>query len=173
MIKGATISECGKYRYKLWRAEKKHPDRICMFIMLNPSTADGDMDDPTIRRCMAFASSWGYDAILVGNVLPYRATDPGDLFIAMNSGVESNYLKNLDYIMEMIDMAKIVVCAWGNGVNDLFPTSPNSFFELVAVGEYQSKMRYLDLTINGIPKHPLYLKGDLKPQPFNFENGKD
>ncbi len=84
--KGATLSACGRYRYRLWREWRLHPKpalwdmwtdaagqpivdgageqlgepKACIFIMLNPSTADGDQDDPTIRRCVGFAKAWGF-----------------------------------------------------------------------------------------------------------------
>ncbi len=56
---GAIFSECKKYRYLLWRIwDRSKP--LVMFIGLNPSIADGETDDPTIRRCKAFVRSWGY-----------------------------------------------------------------------------------------------------------------
>lgn len=50
---GATLSGCGLYRYHLWRRWDTGPS--VMWIMLNPSTADADEDDPTIRRCVGYA----------------------------------------------------------------------------------------------------------------------
>ncbi|WP_417651456.1 DUF1643 domain-containing protein, partial [Acinetobacter baumannii] len=56
--KGAIISDCNKYRYSLWRIwDKEKP--IFTFVGLNPSTADREQDDRTIRRCINFAKSWG------------------------------------------------------------------------------------------------------------------
>ena len=76
MERGADISPCGRYRYSLWR--KWGPGATCMFVGLNPSTADETADDPTIRRCMAFARDWGYGALCMANLFAYRATDPAD-----------------------------------------------------------------------------------------------
>lgn len=96
MIKSAIISECGKYRYSLSRIWDENKANV-LFIMLNPSTADGDVDDPTIRRCIGFAKSWGYGGIYVGNLFAYRATDPKELLKVENPiGFE-----NIHHLMDM------------------------------------------------------------------------
>jgi hypothetical protein len=61
----AIISDCGQYRYQLTRqAKAPYPIKApALFLMLNPSTADAAIDDPTIRRCRTFAESWGCDGI--------------------------------------------------------------------------------------------------------------
>ena len=55
---GAEISDCGKYRWKLWRIWDDSKPKI-LWIMHNPSTADAEKDDPTIRRIINFSKSWG------------------------------------------------------------------------------------------------------------------
>ena len=77
--KDAVLSECKKYRYMLRRVwDRTKP--ACLFIGLNPSTADATVDDPTIRRCVGFADSWGYGELVVGNLYAFRATKPKDMF---------------------------------------------------------------------------------------------
>ena len=68
---GAVISECGTYRYRLHRGE----GRTLMFLMVNPSTADAEQDDATIRKCLGFAERNGFGRIVVGNLFAYRAKD--------------------------------------------------------------------------------------------------
>ena len=71
----AFISPCERYRHALGR----HWDNdkgFVLFIMLNPSTADAQQDDPTIRRCMDFAKRWGFGGIEACNLFDWRATDP-------------------------------------------------------------------------------------------------
>ena len=78
MIKSAEISPCGLYRYSLTRKWEAWKGTV-NFIMLNPSTADAQEDDPTIRRCIGFAKAWGYGGIVVTNLFAYRATNPKEL----------------------------------------------------------------------------------------------
>lgn len=149
MDKGAIISPCGKYRYQLWRIwDDSKP--ICMFVMHNPSTADGNMDDPTIRRCIGFAASWGYGGIYIGNLSPYRATNPKDMI-----GLDFLVLcpmDNMFHINEMVKKCSLHVFAYGNPItDDLKP-------EL-----WDTHWHYLSLTKDGNPGHPLYLRKDLKP----------
>ena len=76
--KGAIISDCNKYRYSLWRIwDKEKP--IFTFVGLNPSTADHEQDDRTIRRCINFAKSWGGGGIYMANLFAYRATEPQEM----------------------------------------------------------------------------------------------
>ena len=75
----ATFSHCRKYRYTLWRnwaGLMPTGKGYAMFVGLNPSTADETNDDPTIRRCIAFAKAWGYDALCMTNIFAFRATNP-------------------------------------------------------------------------------------------------
>lgn len=75
MIRSAVFSPCGTYRYELRRTwESSLP--ILVTIGLNPSTADGYGDDPTIRKEIGFASRWGYGGIVKVNMFAFRSTDP-------------------------------------------------------------------------------------------------
>jgi len=75
---GAVFSPCDRYRYVLWRTWKPHIPSV-VFIGLNPSTADAQRNDPTIRRCIGFAQTWGYGGIIIANLFSYRATQPNTL----------------------------------------------------------------------------------------------
>ena len=75
--RNAVISACGRYRYLLTRRVGPGT-RAVTFIMLNPSTADATRDDPTIRRCIGFARSWGIGGVDVVNLFAFRATEPRD-----------------------------------------------------------------------------------------------
>lgn len=76
--RGALLSEDGRYRYRLWRLwDELAP--VMTWVMLNPSTADAEVDDPTIRKCIGFAKQHHYGGIVVVNLFAYRATDPKEL----------------------------------------------------------------------------------------------
>ncbi|MFZ1704425.1 MAG: DUF1643 domain-containing protein [Saprospiraceae bacterium] len=154
--RSAVISSCGNYRYRLDRVWDKTLPKA-MFIMLNPSTADGEQDDATIRRCIGFAKSWGYGGLMVGNVFAFRSTKPEYLYEAHDPIGKFNQ----DHLNQMYMESAIVVCAWGNGklieniskvINDYNPLSG-----------FIGHLHYLELSKDGIPKHPLYLRKTLKP----------
>ncbi|HEX2136504.1 MAG TPA: DUF1643 domain-containing protein [Microvirga sp.] len=107
MQREALFSPCGAYRYRLARRWAEGP--MVAFIMLNPSTADGSIDDPTIRRCIGYAQTWGYGALAVGNLYALRATEPAELRRARDPTGPDN-----DRHLEgMTRAAARVVCAWG------------------------------------------------------------
>ena len=157
--KGAVVSEDGKYRYQLWRIwDDSKP--LVMFLMLNPSTADGEEDDPTIRRCIGYAKSWGCGGFYVGNLCSYRSTDPKTLL-----KVPDPIGANSKHIAEMVKKTALVVCAWGNSdiVKKLF-----SGMETMILDVLNAKAYYLELSKDGTPKHPLYLKKELEPTWWNY-----
>src|SRR5688572_12557148 len=78
---GARFSECGTYRYVLWRQWNEVNGDVA-FVGLNPSTADDEKDDPTIRRCIGFAKRWGYGGVVMLNLFAYRATRPDAMWAA-------------------------------------------------------------------------------------------
>jgi len=145
--KGAIISECGNYRYSLWRIWH-WAKPMMMFIMINPSKADASNDDPTIKRCIGFAKSWGYGGFYVGNLNAYRATDPKEL----KKVVDPVGPLNQNHLLEMSMKSDLIICAWGN---KLGPPSE----KIRALGE----LHYLSVNNDGTPGHPLFLKSDLKP----------
>ena len=75
---GAIFSGCRTYRYTLWRSWDRDKGDV-MFIGLNPSTADETLNDPTVRRCINYAKSWGYGGIYMANMFAFRATDPKEM----------------------------------------------------------------------------------------------
>jgi hypothetical protein len=150
MKKAAILSEDNLYRYQLSRIwDESKP--LILFIMLNPSTADADADDPTIRRVIRFATSWGYGGVYVANLYAFRSTDPK----ALKHADDPIGKENISYITHLIGMADKVVYAWGNNQKE-----PTWLSELVQTPYY------IDLSKNGIPKHPLYLKSDLCPKVY-------
>ena len=89
-LKRATISVCSKYRYELHRTWDEKKKKV-LFIMLNPSTADGMKDDLTTIRCMNFAKKWGYGGLMIGNIYPFRAKRPKHLRQWMKMRFKEDY----------------------------------------------------------------------------------
>ena len=151
MIKEAVLDRTGTYRYLLgrqWRSSTKGP---VLFIMLNPSTADADVDDPTIRRCISYGVSWGYGGIEVVNLFALRSTDPKRLTQVPDPiGPE-----NERYILEAAARASKIVAAWGvhGEIND------RGLDVLHLLKDYN--VYCLGVTKRQRPKHPLYLRKDL------------
>lgn len=157
--RGAVISDCGRYRYRLGRAwDDNLPGAT--FVMLNPSTADADIDDPTIRRCLRYARSWGCGSLLVVNLFAWRATDPADLATAADPVGPGND----DFIAGAATAAARtgapLVAAWGANA------TPERIAHVLALPG-MDRLTALALTKSGQPRHPLYLRADLTPQPWS------
>lgn len=146
--KGAIISSTGLYRYQLWRIwDESKPNAL--FLLHNPSTADADTDDPTVRRCTGFAKSWDYGGIYIVNLYPYRATNPKELLGKEFIDVASP-LANLEYIRDAREKCSLLVVAYGNPIvmkADYFDTE-----------NFKECWMCFGLTREGNPKHPLYLR---------------
>jgi hypothetical protein len=148
MDRDAQISPCGAYRYDLWRRwEPGGP--VLLWILLNPSSADADRDDPTMVRCIRFAARWDYGAMRVVNLFGLRATEPRDLYTAE----DPVGLHNDAIIAEALQAADRLICAWGNHgqlygrgltVRDILRRN-------------MCEPRILGLTRLGEPMHPLYV----------------
>lgn len=148
----AIISDCGSYRYLLSR-EPRDAYQVygpALFVMLNPSTADASIDDPTIRRCRSFADAWGCAGIVVANLYGLRATDPKALWTHADPVGPDNDM----YLASLIREHETIVCAWGaNAKQDRV----DQFARMFRAG---SRPMCLGVTKSGAPRHPLYVKGD-------------
>lgn len=157
----AKISECGTYRYSLSRVwEPELPDVI--WIMLNPSTADADKDDPTIRRCCAFAKEWLKGGIEVLNLFAARATDPKHL----QHFTDPIGPENDNEIRVVAASKRLIVAGWGS---HLMPRCANDRWVRVMRLLAGRKVFCLGTTKNGRPKHPLYVLSGTKLVPFQVE----
>lgn len=151
----ARYSPCRKYRYLLVR-KGIGDGGICVFLMLNPSTADAFKNDPTVRRCVGFAQKWGFGTLIVTNIFAYRSTDPAGM-LAVKDPVGA---LNDDAILWATSHAKMVVAAWGTHGSLL--GRGNAVTRLLR--NQGTKIHHLGLTKGGFPKHPLYVAGDTKPE---------
>ncbi len=125
--------------------------------MLNPSKADAEVDDPTIRRCINFSKKWGFDALRVVNLFALRATDPRQLRVDLDPESESN----LTSVLRAIDRAEWAVAAWGTQPRTLFERS-RTYRHLVAGGT-ATRFHCLGSTRSGEPRHPLYVSAATEP----------
>jgi hypothetical protein len=157
----AVLSEDRRYRYALFRSWDEARGRV-LFILLNPSTADEHDNDPTIRKCIAYAKRWGYGGIDVGNLYAYRATNPEELI-----GVPDPVgLLNDEWLERLVREATVVVCAWGRVDEDLESFAGRTWLVLHLLQCAGKKAHVLRHNKDGSPAHPLYLPGDLRPRPF-------
>lgn len=140
---GADLSACGTYRYSLWRQWGDGP--AVNFVMLNPSTADADKDDPTIRRCIGFAKGWGFERLVVTNLFALRSTDPRVLY-RHESPIGPD---NDTALFTRAATVSLVVFAWGGhgGARGARVADLLRSFSPGCLGR----------TKDGSPRHPLYL----------------
>jgi hypothetical protein len=152
VVNSAAFSPCRTYRYSVVRRLDLLNEDYCVFIGLNPSTADEQTDDPTIRRCMGYARAWGYGWLIMLNLFAYRATDPN----VMKAAADPVGPDNDTFLRSHMAGAGIVVAAWGNHGSYLGRD--------VAVRAMLPNLHFLRMTRDGSPGHPLYLPASLKPQ---------
>lgn len=147
--------------------------------MLNPSTADALVDDPTIRKCVQFAKLFGSEGLIVVNLFAWRATDPGELY-RLEHGTDLEGRENHAYVVKACEIAAMpepvditkpnsrlhipgrVVCGWG--------TQPiakrQSKTVLGWVDQSGADLQCLQRNFDGSPKHPLYIPYKTALQPY-------
>jgi hypothetical protein len=152
--RSADISACGAYRYRLTRSWGS--GHMLPFVMLNPSTADADIDDPTIRRCMGFARREGAGGIVVVNLFAYRSVNPAVLHEVGDPFGPSNAAALADVARDAVRSSGVVVCAWGASVS--VRGADRSAIRLLR--HLGARLVTLGVTQAGHPRHPLYVKSN-------------
>lgn len=153
MEKSAILSADRKYRYVLTRIWDETKPTV-VFIGLNPSTADEEVDDKTIRKCIGYAKRWGYGKLIMVNLFAFRSTDP-----SMLKRVEDPVGPDNDsYIQKCVSESNLVIACWGNHGKLLNRDKVlmDSLLNLVCLKRNK----------NGTPHHPLYLSKDITPMPY-------
>lgn len=155
----ARFSPCRRYRYTLTREVSPVGGRgaLCV-VMLNPSTATAEADDPTIRRVKGFARTWGYQSVGIVNLFAWRSTDPRRLlFVEDPIGPENDAR-----IREIASNANAVLVAWGlRGAHRGRDTEVLALLASIGVAPL-----CLGTTKGGHPRHPLYAPAGLAPIVF-------
>ena len=161
----------GNYRYLLWR-EWNSNNKTVSFIMLNPSRANAQTNDPTIARCINFAKSWGYGRLEVVNLFAYRTPKPS----LLKQAAEPIGKDNDRFILESVNRSDRIILAWGNARNivslvcfaddgaiapRIWRKQDSYTLELL---KNHNHLYSLGITKKGCPRHPLYLRSTIKPQ---------
>lgn len=147
------FSRDGVYRYTLersWRGmfDAGTPARVCLFVMLNPSTADASREDPTVRRCVTYAQAWGCDTLLVGNLFAFRSTDPKVLPHQTDPiGPDNDH-----HLARLAGRADVIIAAWG--IHGALHGRAERVLEILS---FCRPVQALHVTADGFPGHPLYL----------------
>ena len=157
LCSGATFSPDKRHRYLLWRAWNHRP-RV-LWIMLNPSTADESVEDPTIRRCIGYARDWFFGGIWIANAFALRSTDPYALYATADQSYRIGPLN--DWILEQLVAHQVeqggpIVCAWGEHARKLY--RDQRVLDIISRAGGQALC--LHRTKGGAPGHPLYLRAD-------------
>lgn len=146
----AVLSPCGAYRYRLRRLGLATGNRRVVFVMLNPSTADAVVDDPTIRRCIGFARAFDCERLEVVNLYALRSPNPADLRDSTEAGIDPVGPDNDRSIREASDGASLIVCAWG--------AHPMAVARVATVLDVLPRpLHCLGFTKHRAPRHPLYV----------------
>lgn len=145
LLRTADVSACGDYRWSLGRRWAEGP---CLaWLMLNPSRADAEGDDPTLMRVTAFSRRWGYGSLRVVNLYPFRSPHPAALasWLAAGLGVRGAMARNAEAVAEALDGCAGVVAAWG----------AKGDTALAAQALAGRRTLCLGTTLSGAPLHPL------------------
>lgn len=141
-----------------WQAPGGAEPLVC-WLMLNPSTADAEKLDPTLRRCQGFTEAWGFKGFVVCNLFGLRSTDPEGL----HSVKDPVGPLNDEAIARVVDRCAITVAGWG--VHGTFGDRDTKVRELLG----KRPVWCLGRNKNGSPKHPLYVPAKVTPVSFSGE----
>ena len=162
------------YRYWLKRAvpSPEAIGKMGIFLMLNPSRARGNQDDPTQRKCEGFSRRLGFDTYGLINLFAFSTPYQDELFL---KGYENAVGEDgCQIVHQALHAAKHhnwpVIAAWGS--TSKLRTREKEFVGIRAreVARYAEKIDLplycLHTTEDGTPRHPLmlgYEHASLKP----------
>lgn len=151
----AAFSSCGRYRW--WLSRQWQPERpALLFIGLNPSRADGEHDDPTLRRIVGFARQWGFGSVLVLNLFARISSSPAELRrVADPVGAETDARLQRVFAGEHV----AVWLGWGNQG----AWRGRDLQVLALLQPRAQELWCLGLTAQGQPRHPLYAPAATAP----------
>lgn len=157
----AYFSTDRKYRY--WLKIVWNPNLPLLIVIgLNPSTADEQKDDPTVRRCKQWARNLHCGGLLMLNAFAFRATDPVDMMMADDPvGPENNRV-----LLEMTANAFITLCAWGN--TGIFKNRSQEILQMFAA-DGGRKLKCLRFTKLKQPEHPLFVPYAAELQELKYD----
>ncbi|HSH03894.1 MAG TPA: DUF1643 domain-containing protein [Anaerolineae bacterium] len=153
---GALFSSDNTYRYLLWRVWQPDAPRL-LFVGLNPATADAHHNDPTIKRCLQFAQTWGYGTLLVANLFAYRTPHPSHL-LTLTPPSAAIGPDNDNWLHTLPPHVDFILLGWGNHgphlgrAATILPLLPNP--------------HCLKINKTGQPTHPLYQPQNAQPFPY-------
>ena len=154
-----------EYRYVL--GTKGQNPLIC--IGVNPSTAQPDRLDNTLKSVERIALGNGYDSFIMFNVYPQRATRPQDMAKERDDRLHRANMEAFDYILGL-SKEPVVWAAWGN-IIEMRPYLKGCVLDMIGVGERHGA-RWVTAgprSAKGHPHHPLYLRKDEKIRPFDVD----
>lgn len=153
----AVFSDCGLYRYRLTRTWDA--GRRLVFLMLNPSTADAEKNDPTVTRCIVRAKTMGFAGLEVINLFGFRSPYPANLYKQLDPiGPEND--RWIEHVIQVAGGP--IICAWGD--HGLYRDRARKVLQLAAFGCAETMA--LGLTKHKCPKHPLHIAYAVQPFPW-------
>ena len=145
----AVISDCGTYRWWLSRIWDRDRPRVSI-TGLNPSKADAETNDATIRSDTRLLDALGFGGFEKTNLYGFRVTDPSALLRTRDPTGRENF----DAIRGAVDRCDTVVAAWGAN-----PMASDTQIDLIwEMLRRNGSVYCFGTTKSGAPKHPLYLK---------------
>jgi hypothetical protein len=154
----ARLSVDGRYRYYLTRYwdRVEDPSERVTWVMLNPSTADANIDDQTIKRCKHYSRFWGYKGLAVVNIFALRATQPTQL-VGDSDPIGPC---NDEHIRYWLELSGLVMAAWGASWPKQHARRVADVVQMLAPYDPHC----LGVTKTGQPWHPSRLGNELRPQ---------
>lgn len=147
----AVISPCERYRYRLERILGTGP--AMGIVMINPSAATADMDDPTIDRVQTVCTRFGFGRAIIGNLFAWRTGDVAELARVVDPvGPENDA-----HLARLAQEADVVVVAWG-APGKLPRSHAGRWRDVVGILEQRGKpLHCLTHLKSGHPRHPQIL----------------
>lgn len=157
---GAIFSPCRTWRYVLYR-KFNESNPLAVYCMLNPSTADERVNDPTVERCCRRAIMLGFGSVIVLNIFALRSTDPSVLYRHADPvGPEND--QHISEVAHLVSQrpGSMFICAWGHHGRHM--NRGAAVFELIQHHGIEPKC--LGVTHDGYPRHPLYVSYSVQPE---------
>ncbi len=161
VVRHAYISECGLFRYSLRRTwDPRRPTGV--FCWLNPSKADAEIDDPTVRKGMGFGKRWGWGGLIAVNMGAYRATKPRELRTVDDPfGPE-----NAAILSTVFQGDHPIVVGWGGSIPKAKEWDAVAFTIRNRARRERGRWFCLGRTKYGEPRHPLMLAYSTPLEPW-------